>query len=73
MIYNLLIIDYNDRIEWDDIFRNEWIYGENESENNIEKSGNLDSDNLLIDREYSFDDCFDSINYEISDYVKNLE
>tara|TARA_Y100000741_G_scaffold341104_1_gene303137 strand:+ start:53 stop:1144 length:1092 start_codon:yes stop_codon:yes gene_type:complete len=74
LIYNLLIIDYNDRIEWDEIFTNEWIYSENESNNNnnSDSISNMDSDNSIIDKEYSFDDCFDSINYEISnDVIKN--
>lgn len=67
LIYNLLIIDYKDRIEWDEIFTNEWIYSEKEEENNISinKICSLD-DNISIDKEYSFEDCFESINYELN-------
>lgn len=61
LIYNLLIIDYNERLDWDDIFTNEWIYN---NDDNINEEIDLnDKDDLKIDREYSFDDCFDSIDY----------
>ena len=56
LIYNLLIIDHNKRLDWDDIFRNEWIYGNMEEIiNNIDESEN----NKKMDEDYSFDDCFD--------------
>ncbi len=67
LIYNLLIIDYKDRIEWDEIFTNEWIYSEKEEENNISINEICSLDNnISIDEEYSFDDCFESIDYELN-------
>ena len=73
LIYNLLIIDYNDRIEWDEIFTNEWIYSENEKKeagDSITGICNVDSNNF-IEKEYSFDDCFNSIDYGINYGIDN--
>ncbi len=64
LIYSLLVIDYKDRIEWDEIFTNEWIYSDNETSSDVEKIDDID--NRVIDRDYSFDDCFDSIDYDIN-------
>ena len=62
LIYNLLIIDYKKRLDWDDIFTNEWIY---DNVDKINKIVDIKSDNkdITIDKEYSFDDCFNSIDY----------
>ena len=37
LIYSLLTIDYTKRIEWDEIFTNEWIYDNNINNNIIQK------------------------------------
>lgn len=69
LIYNLLVIDLNKRLDWYDIFTNEWIYNDNiEMNNNLEKEL---AENNSDDMEYSFKDCFNSINYDINKEEKN--
>ena len=58
LIYNLLIIDYNKRLDWDDIFVNEWIY-DNEVSNRCNVNEISENNNKLDTHdEVSFDDCF---------------
>jgi len=74
LIYNLLVIDYKERMDWNEIFTNEWIYSDNEKKENIICES--DENNKIIDREYSFDDCFDSIDYDMNNNKfdkKNIE
>jgi len=61
LIYNLLEIDYKKRLDWEDIFTNEWIY--NDLEIMIE---NKITEDTYIKKEDSFDYMFDSVNNEIS-------
>ncbi len=67
LIYSLLTIDYTKRIEWDEIFTNEWIYDNNINNNIIQK--NIETDINNNTDEYSFDDCFNSIDYNINDNI----
>ena len=61
LIYKLLEIDYKKRLDWEDIFTNEWIY--NDLETMIE---NKITEDTYIKKEDSFDYMFDSVNNEIS-------
>ena len=67
LIYSLLTIDYTKRIEWDEIFTNEWIYDNNINNNIIQK--NIETDINNNTDEYSFDDCFNSVDYNINDNI----
>lgn len=61
LIYKLLEIDYKKRLDWEDIFTNEWIH--NELETIIE---NKIIEDTYIKKEDSFDYMFDSVNNEIN-------
>lgn len=73
LINNLLIVDYTKRLDWDDVFTNNWIYNKTEptyEKNELESIDETcpinDSDNL--NEEMYFDDIY---NYSIDIDIEN--
>ncbi len=64
LIEKLLIIDYNDRLDWEELYKNNWIYN-NKIENKLNNSNKLKTEiNILIKKEDSFDYCFENSIYD---------
>lgn len=61
LIEDLLILDYRDRLDWEDLYKNEWIFNI-KINNNEEKISNKLKENIkkIIKREDSFDYIFDN-------------
>ena len=67
LIRDLLIVDYTQRLDWDDIFTNKWIFtplNEN-NKNNINVENSIK--NNVDDGEMYFDDIYNSIIEDIED------
>ena len=67
LIENLLIVDSNNRLEWEELYKNNWIYDINSKINELTMSDKLKKDiKMFIKKEDSFDYCFEN---SVSDIV----
>ena len=69
LISNLLIVDYNKRLDWYDIFTNRWLFSSLNEENNFNYKNNIIIENNNNDGEMYFDDIYNSV----IDDIENLE
>jgi len=69
LIRDLLIVDYTQRLDWDDIFTNKWICTPLNENNNIKNNINVENSikNNVDDGEMYFDDIYNSIIEDIED------
>ena len=74
LIEKLLIVDSNNRLDWEELYENNWIYNNNNIQTNI---GLSDSDklkkeiNILVKKEDSFDYCFENSVSDLASFENN--
>ena len=80
LITSLLIVDYNKRLDWNDVFTNNWIFcsnnKNNENNENNENNDNIDNNNIInkIEGEMYFEDIYNSVIEDIEKLeVENIE
>ena len=80
LITSLLIVDYNKRLDWNDVFTNNWIFcpndENNENNDNNDNNDNTNNNNIInkIDGEMYFEDIYNSVIEDIEKLeVENIE
>tara|TARA_Y100000768_G_scaffold385690_1_gene372370 strand:+ start:352 stop:1386 length:1035 start_codon:yes stop_codon:yes gene_type:complete len=75
LIERLLIVDSHNRLDWDELYKNDWIYNNNNNNNTIsemcEKEKLHKEIKTLVKKEDSFDYCFENSVTDINLFENN--
>lgn len=71
LIERLLIVDSHNRLDWDELYRNNWIYNNNKISEVSDKEKIQKEIKTLIKKEDSFDYCFENSVTDISLFENN--
>lgn len=71
LIERLLIVDSHNRLDWDELYRNNWIYNNNKISEVSDKEKMQKEIKTLIKKEDSFDYCFENSVTDISLFENN--
>ena len=72
LIEKLLIVDSNNRLEWDELYDNNWIYNTNNIVGEMSQKEKLKKEiNILVKKEDSFDYCFENSVTDINLFENN--
>ena len=73
LIEKLLIVDSNNRLEWEELYENNWIYNNNNVISEMNEKEKLKEEiNILIKKEDSFDYCFENSITDINLFKNNI-
>ena len=72
LIERLLIVDSTNRLEWDELYENNWIYNNNNVLSEMSEKEKLKKEiNILVQKEDSFDYCFENSVTDINLFENN--
>ncbi len=73
LIEKLLIVDSNNRLDWEELYENNWIYNNNNVISEMNEKEKLKEEiNILIKKEDSFDYCFENSITDINLFKNNI-